>query len=388
MALIQAMKYGNIDAISRVPRLLTLLSMSPSARAAFSVAFSKKEIPVWIFVPWVSQMVGSLDLVEGEAISPVLVEIAKEYPQAVFYPLNVSSRKAQAQARRLSGRIWDIIDRSCPLLRKFVKACELSVHPEHRAKDAITEIKALKQEGKTPEIELRRALQELASDCFDDTNPTLGKYNLDKAREWRTQLRKEKITFSQDVLPPLSWVDRIAQIISADNKLERPTDLQAYSRWMATYHAMNNDGDSSYLEVPGQYNKLGVRPAPERHSMITSFEGKVLVMSSLRCPKRIGIVTNDSGIKYFLLKGGEDLRLDERIEQVFTLTNGFLANSSKANKGLEVSTYSVVPLSYRSGIIEWVQGTETFKSLVTKQFSKIVLKLFITYTHNNTFITL
>lgn len=372
VALIQAMKHGSIGAISRVPRLLSLLSVSPSARGAFSAAFDRGDIPVWIFVPWVSQMVGSLDLAEGEAIAPVLVELAKEYPQAVFYPLNVSSRKAQAQARRLSAPIWAILDSSCPILRTFVKACELSVHPEHRAKDAITEIKALKQEGKTPEIELRRALQELASDCFDDTNPSLGRYNLEKAREWRVQLRKEKMTFSDDVLPPLSWVDRIAQIVTTDKKPERPTALQAYSHWMATYHAMNNDGGSSYLEVPGQYNKLGVKPAPERHSMITSFEGNVLVMSSLRCPKRIGIVTNDSGIKYFLLKGGEDLRLDERIEQVFTLTNGFLANSGKSKRGLEISTYSVVPLSYRSGIIEWVQGTETFKSLVTKQLIKTV----------------
>ena len=375
-ALIQAMRHGNLEAISRVPRLLSLLSLSPSARGVFSVSVARGEVPAWVFVPWVSQMVGSLDLAEGEAIAPVLVKVAEAYPQAVFYPLNVSSKKAQAQARRLSEPIWAILDRACPLLRKFVRACELSVHPEHRAKDAVAEIKALRQEGKTPEIELRRALQELAEDCFNDADPSLGKYNVEKAKEWKLQLRKEKMAFSPDVLPPLSWLDRIAQIVAADKKPERPAALQAYSRWMAAYHAMdsssNSDNGTSFLEVPGQYNKLGVRPAPERHSMITSFESNVLVMSSLRCPKRIGIVTNDSGIKHFLLKGGEDLRLDERIEQAFTLTNGFLASSDKAQRGLEISTYSVVPLSYRAGIIEWVHGTETFKSLVTKQFIKMV----------------
>ena len=39
-------------------------------------------------------------------------------------------------------------------------------------------------------------------------------------------------------------------------------------------------------------------------------------MSSIRAPKRITILGNDEREYKFLVKGGEDLRLDQRIEQV------------------------------------------------------------------------
>jgi len=42
----------------------------------------------------------------------------------------------------------------------------------------------------------------------------------------------------------------------------------------------------------------------------------VLVLSSIRKPKRITIRGDDEKEYMFLVKGGEDLRLDQRIEQV------------------------------------------------------------------------
>ncbi len=43
---------------------------------------------------------------------------------------------------------------------------------------------------------------------------------------------------------------------------------------------------------------------------------QVLVMSSLRKPKRLTIRGGDSRDYRFLVKGSEDLRMDQRIEQV------------------------------------------------------------------------
>lgn len=42
-----------------------------------------------------------------------------------------------------------------------------------------------------------------------------------------------------------------------------------------------------------------------------------MVMSSLRRPKKLTLFGNDEKEYKFLVKGGEDLRLDERVEQVF-----------------------------------------------------------------------
>ena len=43
---------------------------------------------------------------------------------------------------------------------------------------------------------------------------------------------------------------------------------------------------------------------------------QILVMSSLRKPKRLTILGDDSREYMFLVKGGEDIRVDQRVEQV------------------------------------------------------------------------
>ena len=50
--------------------------------------------------------------------------------------------------------------------------------------------------------------------------------------------------------------------------------------------------------------------------MSVSFGTQVLVMSSMRKPKRLTIRGDDERDYMFLVKAGEDLRLDQRIEEV------------------------------------------------------------------------
>lgn len=49
---------------------------------------------------------------------------------------------------------------------------------------------------------------------------------------------------------------------------------------------------------------------------VSSFDPKILVMGSLRRPKRLKIHGNDEKDYPYLVKGGEDLRLDQRVQQV------------------------------------------------------------------------
>ena len=70
----------------------------------------------------------------------------------------------------------------------------------------------------------------------------------------------------------------------------------------------------------------------------------------------------------FLCKGGEDLRLDQRVQLVFgTMNRALLAHAPAASRGLGMSTYQVMPLSEHVGLIEWVDGTDTLKRLITGQ---------------------
>ena len=61
-------------------------------------------------------------------------------------------------------------------------------------------------------------------------------------------------------------------------------------------------------------------------------------------------------------QGGEDLRLDQRIQQLFGIMNGvFKATPATTQRGLSVGTYSVVPMTSRVGMIEWVGNTLPIK---------------------------
>lgn len=71
-------------------------------------------------------------------------------------------------------------------------------------------------------------------------------------------------------------------------------------------------------------------------------------------PKKIGCFCSDGKEYPQLLKGRDDPRQDAIMQQVFTIMNGMLRNHTDSNKRrLSVKTYKVVPLSQRSGLLEW-----------------------------------
>jgi DNA-dependent protein kinase catalytic subunit len=79
-------------------------------------------------------------------------------------------------------------------------------------------------------------------------------------------------------------------------------------------------------------------------------------MTSIRKPKRITIRGNDEKEYHYLVKGGEDLRQDQRIEQLFHLMNQvFEKNPACRHRKLYVRTYQVIPMTTRLVILFWTR---------------------------------
>ncbi|CAM9163788.1 unnamed protein product, partial [Hapterophycus canaliculatus] len=137
--------------------------------------------------------------------------------------------------------------------------------------------------------------------------------------------------------------------------------LWQFSGWMSDF-----DSNKHRLEVPGQYG--GLMAAPPRvshHSRIVSFGSELLVMGSLRVPKRLTIHGDDERDHMFLVKGGEDLRVDQRVEQLFEVMNAVMAKSASCSRArLRNKTYKVIPVTPDIGLIEWVQNTRPLKSVI------------------------
>ena len=63
--------------------------------------------------------------------------------------------------------------------------------------------------------------------------------------------------------------------------------------------------------------------------------------------------------------GKDDLRQDAVMQQVFGLMNTLLRNDPKTTKRrLQIRQYKVVPLSQRSGILEWCDNTIVMKDFL------------------------
>lgn len=65
-----------------------------------------------------------------------------------------------------------------------------------------------------------------------------------------------------------------------------------------------------YIELPGQYEGLRSEPLVEKNIKIASVRKTILILGSIRRPKRITVHGSNEKDYHLLIKGGEDLRLD------------------------------------------------------------------------------
>ena len=115
-----------------------------------------------------------------------------------------------------------------------------------------------------------------------------------------------------------------------------------------------------FMAVPCTY-----KPSkPVNH--IQYFVGQFSVYMTKQQPKDVIIRGEDGNFYQYLLKGHEDLRLDERIMQFFRLINSLIIKSFFFQQNM-IQTMGVIPLSLQHGLVQWVPGTETLRSIIEGQ---------------------
>lgn len=151
--------------------------------------------------------------------------------------------------------------------------------------------------------------------------------------------------------------------------------------------------DSPFL-VPGVEDRGGggratdVSPAPMSSSsalwassagrggagsapVVVAVDGTLWILPSKQKPKKIKLLGSDEKVYPFLAKGGEDVRLDARVEQMFGIMNRFFDKSAACSATeLQIRTYGVVPLAPFTGLIEWVDRTRTVRSTIGLEFQR------------------
>ncbi|KAL5010879.1 hypothetical protein ScPMuIL_013184 [Solemya velum] len=92
---------------------------------------------------------------------------------------------------------------------------------------------------------------------------------------------------------------------------------------------------------------------------ITGFQSTFQLAGGINLPKIITCLGSDGVARRQLVKGRDDLRQDAVMQQVFGMVNSLLRKNTETRKRkMHVRTYKVIPLSQRSGLLEWCEGTQ------------------------------
>jgi len=112
------------------------------------------------------------------------------------------------------------------------------------------------------------------------------------------------------------------------------------------------------VHIPGSYQIHG--SIPNLHHIEPAME----VLGTQQHPRCVTMVDNNAQKYKFLLKGNDDVRLDERIMQFFKLINSLLNRSTKSGIGSQIVNYAIVPLAPKAGLISWVMGADTLHQII------------------------
>ncbi|GFR71491.1 DNA-dependent protein kinase catalytic subunit, partial [Elysia marginata] len=277
--LLRAMKGGVIEARQRFPRLLQIAELYPDVKSFFIDKAS--EIPSWMFLLWVSQMTALLDKPEAVVVSPLLLRIAKEYPQAFIYPFRMSSEGynfgTTAQDKK-NQAVCQELETLCsnPEVNKFISALEQFGQPDMIFKDWCGDMRKLVAHKNKSKVEIKKKFQEVVVQLFDvksaasvDTTSTqasfmstassvpMGDYRKGFAVALKDLFFK---TFGQDgdklsSMNSKEFSSAEAKITNSinnlqgqrGNKLKPPTKIKDYCPWMSDFNP-SKSGD--LLEIP------------------------------------------------------------------------------------------------------------------------------------------
>ncbi|OXB55687.1 hypothetical protein ASZ78_003819 [Callipepla squamata] len=373
--MIKALKLNSREARLRFPRLLQIVERYPAETLGL-VTRELPSVPCWQFIGWISQMMALLDKDEAVAVQHTVEEIADTYPQAIIYPFMISSEsycfKDTARGcknKEFVASIKNKLDRG-GVVQDFIHSLEQLSNPVMLFKDWVEDVRNELGKAQRNKIKLKEMYEEMYKNLGDVKAPGLGWLRKRFAQAFGKDFDSHFGKGGSKLLD-MKVVDFDEITMSLRTKMNKshkePGNLKECSPWMSEFKAefLRNE-----LEVPGQYDGKG-KPLPEYHVKISGFDERIMVLESLRKPKRIMIRGSDEQEYPFLVKGGEDLRQDQRIEQLFDVMNIILSRDAACSqRNMQLKTYQVIPMTTRLGLIKWLENTCTLKEFLRNSMTE------------------
>ncbi|XP_044260658.1 serine-protein kinase ATM isoform X2 [Tribolium madens] len=306
-----------------------------------------------------------------EAEKNVLLQLALRY-----YLLNlIGSDEHNITIFRLISLLLE--NRSNDLIRTFLEKDVLNI-PTYKYISILPQI-VPHIAGATCDIfgqTVNNIIEKCAKDHPYHTLPSILALTLsNKDRDYaesKTAVNDGRDKNSRTILDRLKKTDR-----NLSNLIERMEFVSEAVIELA-YH--KNDSDDGSYKVPKRckickiqnydnvlvptYNLAVSKSCTYQIVGISRFGNSYQNVGGINAPKKIICRGTDGKNRTQLIKGRDDLRQDAVMQQVFTIMNSLL-NVNKQTRNLLIRTYKIVPLSKRSGILEWVDNTMPFGVYLT-----------------------
>ncbi|RDD40512.1 Serine/threonine-protein kinase mTOR [Trichoplax sp. H2] len=333
------------------------------------------QIDTWLQV--IPQLIARIDTPRpavGKLITQLLIDIGKQHPQALIYPVTVSANSAIAARQEAASRILNNMREHSPVLaqqavmvsQELIRVAILWHEMWHESLEEASRLYFGEHniEGMFAVLEPLHQIMQQGPQTLKETsfNQAYGR-DLAEAQEWCNKYKKSNN--GADLTQAWDLYYHVFRRISKQLTQMTSLELQYVSPKLLVCRDLE-------LAVPGTYqpNKSIIR--------IQKVQPSLQVITSKQRPRKLCISGCDGTDYMFLLKGHEDLRQDERVMQLFGLINTLLTNDPETFKRhLRIQGYSVTPLSTNSGLISWVSPCDTLHALIRdyREKKKILLNI-------------
>ncbi|KAL1233036.1 Serine/threonine-protein kinase mTor [Trichinella pseudospiralis] len=332
-------------------------------------------VETWLQV--IPQLIARIDTPRhfvSHLIIEILMDIGKNHPQALIYPLTVASKSSSSARRQAAERVLkhmndhspNLVQQASMVSDELVRVAILWHELWHEALEEASRLffSDRNVKGMLDLLNPLHALIERGATTMKEQSFNQAYYrDLKEAQELCIKFRQRGNL--RDVTQAWDLYYNVFRRITKQLPLLSSLDLQYVSPKLLKCKNLE-------LAVPGTYD-------PSRPLVcIQSVQRSLQVIASKQRPRKICINGSDGQEYWFLLKGHEDTRQDERVMQLFGLVNTILLqNPTTCRLNLTIQRYSVIPLSPNSGLIGWVPNCDTLHALLRdyREKKKILLNL-------------
>lgn len=371
-----ALSHGN--SLQDTLRLLTLwFDHGQYAEVHEAVSDGVKTVPIETWLQVIPQLIARIDTTRptvSNLIHQLLLDIGKCHPQALIYPLTVSSKSAAPARLSAANKILKsmsehsgvLVQQAMMVSEELIRVAILWHELWHEGLEEASRLYFGERNvrGMFATLEplhhmMDRGPQTLKEISFNQA------YGRDLTEALEHCKRYQRTGNMQDLTQAWDLYYHVFRRISKQLPQLTSLELQYVSPKLMVCRDLE-------LAVPGSYN-------PNQPVIrISKVESSLQVITSKQRPRKLCIKGSNGKDFMFLLKGHEDLRQDERVMQLFGLVNTLLINDPETSlRNLTIQRYAVIPLSTNSGLIGWVPHCDTLHTLIRdyRERKKILLNI-------------